>query len=38
MPFSRTTASADTCVLSDFIAADQPGLLLRLFPDGIWVD
>jgi hypothetical protein len=38
MPFSSTTASADTCVLSDFIAADQPGLLLRLFPDGIWVD
>lgn len=38
MPFSRTTASADTCVLSGFIAVEQPGLPLRLFPDGIWVD
>ncbi len=38
MPFTRTTASADTCVLSDFIRGGRPGLLSRLFPDGIWVD
>lgn len=38
MPFTRTSASADTCVLSDFIAAGRPDLLWRLFPDGIWID
>lgn len=38
MPFTRTTASADTCVLSDFIAVGRPDLLWRLFPDGIWID
>jgi predicted nucleic acid-binding protein len=38
MPFTRTTASADTCVLSDFIAVGRIGLLSRLFPDGIWID
>lgn len=38
MPFTRTTASADTCVLSDFIAVGRAGLLSQLFPDGIWVD
>jgi hypothetical protein len=38
MPFTRTTASADTCVLSDFIAVERVGLLSQLFPDGIRVD
>lgn len=38
MPFTRTTASADTCVLSDFIAVGRAGLLAQLFPDGIWID
>lgn len=38
MPFTRTTASADTCVLSDFITGGRPDLLTQLFPDGIWVD
>lgn len=38
MPFTRTTASADTCVLSDFIAVGRADLLWRLFPDGIWID
>jgi len=37
MPFTRTSASADTCVLSDFIAVGRPDLLWRLFPDGIWL-
>jgi len=38
MPFTRTTACADTCVLSDFIRAGRVELLWQLFPDGIWVD
>ena len=38
MPFTRTTASADTCVLSDFTAVGRADLLSKLFPDGIWVD
>jgi len=38
MPFTKTTASADTCVLSDFVAVGRTDLLSRLFPDGIWVD
>jgi predicted nucleic acid-binding protein len=38
MPFTRTTASADTCILSDFIAVGRAALLSKLFPDGIWVD
>lgn len=38
MPFSRTSASADTCALSDFIRAGRVELLWQLFPDGIWVD
>jgi len=38
MPFTRTSASADTCVLSDFIAVDRVGLLSQLFPEGIRVD
>ena len=38
MPFTRTTASADTCVLSDFITGGRPDLLTQLFPHGIWVD
>lgn len=38
MPFTRTTASADTCVLSDFIAVGHLELLWRLFLDGIWTD
>ncbi|WP_200236483.1 hypothetical protein [Lamprobacter modestohalophilus] len=38
MPFTRITASADTCVLSDFIAVGRVGLLSQLFPGGVWVD
>lgn len=38
MPFTRNAASADTCVLSDFLKARRPDLLARLFPDGIRVD
>jgi predicted nucleic acid-binding protein len=38
MPFTKTTASADTCVLSDFIMADRVSLLFHLFPEGIRVD
>lgn len=38
MPFTRATAGADTCVLSDFIAVGHAEILWRLFLDGIWVD
>lgn len=38
MPFTKTAASADTCVVTDFYAASRLDLLWRLFPDGLWLD
>jgi len=37
MPQLNSTASADSCVISDFLATGRMDLLGRLFPEGLWI-
>lgn len=38
MPPLKDSASADTCVVSDFLATSRLDLLGGLFPQGLWID